>query len=101
MDGPILIQMVLVVMMVGVSIAGFKTVSPEHRFRMRFGGFSGPESTVSKRTALVIYPVLGAVVAWGTWLAGDEAGPQFGLLGVAGIGLLLLAQIWAVRSASR
>lgn len=101
MDGPVLIQIVLVAMMVTVSIVGFKNVPADHRFRMRFGGFSGPEGTVSKTTALIIYPVLGVVIAWGTWATGDDAAPEIGLLGIAALAVLLLVQISSVRSASR
>lgn len=101
MDDPVLIQVVLVGLMVVVSIVGFKNVPADHRFRMRFGGFSGPEGTVSKRTALITYPVLGAVIAWGTWAAGDEASRELGVLGIAGLGLLLLVQFLIVRSAAR
>ena len=100
-DGPVLIQLVLVVMMVAVSILGFRYVPADHRFRIRFGGFSGPEGTIGKTSALVTYPALGALIAWGTALAGDSAGPELALLGVAALGLLLLVQISTVRSAAR
>lgn len=99
MDEPVFLQVVLVGMMVVVSVVGFSVVPREHRFRMRFGGFSGPEGTVGKTTGLITYPALGAIIAAGTALAGDDVGAELGLLGVAGIGLLLLVQVWAVRSA--
>ena len=101
MDDPVFLQLVLVGLMVAVSIVGFSMVPSDHRFRMRFGGFSGPEGTVGKTTALITYPALGAVIAAGTALAGDDVGPELGLLGVVGIGLLLFVQISAVRSAAR
>lgn len=101
MDGPVLIQVVLVAMMVGVSILGFRYVPADHRFRIRFGGFSGPEGTIGKTSALVTYPALGALIAWGTAMAGESAGPELALLGVAALGLLLLVQISTVRSAAR
>lgn len=101
MDGPVLIHIALVAMMIGVSLVGFRYVPDDHRFRIRFGGFSGPEGTIGKTSALVTYPALGAVITWGTALAADSAGPELPLLGVAALGLLLLVQISAVRSAAR
>ena len=63
---------------------------------MRFGGL-GFETTVSKSTALVMWPGLGAIVGFGVALVGEETAALV-WVGVSGLLILLVAQFAAVSA---
>jgi hypothetical protein len=86
------------VAMVAVSVWGWGSVPPGARFPIRFGGYTGFETTLSKKTALVLWPVLGGIVVVGAPQV-SPTGTAL-LLGVPVMAILLLAQINSVRRAS-
>jgi hypothetical protein len=90
--------------MLAVSVWGWRSISPDYRFPVRFGGASGFQTTIGKHAGLVLWPVLGAVVVIGSTAAarGEGAdGAAAGWLGAAALAVLLMAQVSAVRRGVR
>ena len=92
---------ILLLMMIAVSAFGWNAIPAGTRIPVRFG-ISGLQGTLSKATALVMWPALGAVVAGGVYIGG-QAGDTVALmlLGLAAEAILLIAQYSAVRKAAR
>lgn len=95
---------VTVVVMVGViavaSVWGWKVVPSDARFPVRFGGL-GYQTTISKGTALVLWPVIAALVAGGVATAGDESEATLILVGMIALAIMLIAQVASIRKAAR
>jgi hypothetical protein len=101
---PFAAQLGMFAVMLGVSFWGWRSISPDYRFPVRFGGASGFQTTIGKHTGLLLWPVLGAIVLIGSTAAargegGSDAGA--GWLGAAALAVLLMAQISAVRRGVR
>lgn len=61
------------------------------RWPVRFGGF-GHQTTIGRNTGLLLWPLLGGAVASVAWMGDGELTG----LAVAGLGLMVLAQLAAV-----
>ena len=90
MEGMRLTAAVIVGIMCGVSIYGAARIRAGARWPVRFGGL-GFQTTIGRTAGLVAWPLLGAVVASGTWIA-DGAYEGITLVG-------LLVMLWAQVSA--
>ncbi len=83
--------------MVMVSVWGARHMSPETRIRARAGP-TGIDWTLSKKTALVQTPVIGAIVLFATLVLHDRPSAEtFALIGLA----VMLIFLWAHWSSVR
>jgi hypothetical protein len=88
--------------MIVVSVWGGRSIRDDVRVPVRISS-TGVEATVSKATALVLWPLLGGVVFFGTFLADDDGEIPEGLagLGLSLLVILLLLQLSMIRRAAR
>ena len=90
--------------MVGVisaaSLWGAKVVPSGTRFPIRFGGL-GYQSTISKTTALLLWPVTAALVAGGVATAGGDSDATLYVLGFLALAILLISQLASISKAAR
>lgn len=90
--------------MVGVAVWAWLVAPAEGRFRARWGSPPSLDGTLGKRTGLLLWVGLGAVVLAGSLRAAADDEANLGGLPVAGAGLLvflLLMEIVSVRRMMR
>jgi hypothetical protein len=100
---PILL-IALFVGMVAVALWAWAAAPGERRFPVRSGAPPSLDGTVGKRTGLLVWVVLGAVVMTGSLMAEADTEADIGWLAVAGALLLvflLLVEIVSVRRLTR
>ena len=94
-------QIVAFVGMVAVSLWGWRHIDADTRVRMR-GGTTGLDWTMSKKTALVLTPLIGLVVVIGTCALRDSPNREtIASLGLALIVIYLLVHWSSTRRAAR
>ena len=94
-------QLVVLIAIVAVSAWGWKHIDPETRIRGRTGT-SGFDYTMSKKTALLMTPLIGTFVAIATFAVADPANETMGpSLGLAVMVIFLAAHWSSVRRAAR
>ena len=86
----------LVGLMCAVSVYGAVRIPPDARWPIRFGGL-GFQTTLGRVTGLILWPLLGAMVASLVW-RGDES---IVLVALFGLLLMLGAQLAAVLRLAR
>jgi hypothetical protein len=93
----LIVQAVELAGLVAVSIYGASRIRTDRRLPARAGP-TGLEFTLGSRTALVTFPLMGAVVVAGSALANDDT---LALLGIGALAFLLFAQITTISRARR
>jgi hypothetical protein len=86
--------------MIAVALWAWVTAPGDRRFSVRLGNPSSLDGTLGKRTGLLVWVVLGAVVMTGSLMAEEEPEGNLGALPVAGAALLvflLLMEIVSIR----
>lgn len=100
---PILL-IALYVGMVAVALWAWVAAPGERRFAIQVGNPPSFDGTLGKRTGLLVWVVLGAVVVTGSLMAEADSEGNLGALPVAGAALLvflLLMEIVSVRRLMR
>jgi hypothetical protein len=93
-------QILVLLIMIGVSYWGWRNIDPETRIRAR--DISEDSTMRSKTTALIWSPVIGLVVLLGTLAVGDSSGRDtIAALGLAVVVIFLLAHWATVKRAAR
>ncbi|MGH9199505.1 MAG: hypothetical protein ACRD1T_27715 [Acidimicrobiia bacterium] len=91
----------LFVCMVAVALWGWVVTPGDRRFSVRIGAPPSFDGTVGKRTGLLVWVALGAVVTTGSLMVEADPEGNLGALPAAGAGVLiflLLMEIVSVRS---
>jgi hypothetical protein len=100
---PILL-IALFVGMVTVALRAWMVAPRERRFSVQLGAPPSFDATLGKRTGLLVWVVLGAVVTTGSLMAETDKESDLGWLAIAGAALLaflLLMEIVSVRRLMR
>jgi hypothetical protein len=94
-------QLVLLLGMIAVSGWGWKHLSPETRIRAR-AGTSGIDWTMSKKTTLLMTPLIGLFVLVSTVSLRDSENAELGAwLGTGVMAIFLAAHWYSIKRAAR
>ena len=102
MDEQVLVALSpLIGLSVLASLWGARAVPSDERFRMRFGGL-GFDTTISKKAALIVWPLTVAAVAGGAAVLAKSStlGETALILGIVPVLIVVIAQVSAIRRAS-
>jgi hypothetical protein len=93
-------QVLVLAVMIGVSLWGWKEIPADARIRAR-AGTSGFDFTMGKAAALILTPLVGLMVVGATASSDDGNRDTLGWLGLALLIFLLLAHRSSLRRAAR
>ena len=92
-------QVLVLAALVAVSIWGWREIPPEARIRARAGA-TGTDFTLSKTTALLVSPLVGAMVVAATASSDEGNRDSLGSMGLLLLVFLLLAHRSTLRRAA-